>query len=220
MDDNFEKYMDENRSAFEKGGPSPELWQNLKDKLTEHHTAKRNTKKIWMARWMAAAILLLIAGTAAIVFIPRKPQNLVVRQDEKVTPPVAEKPAPPFKDSVTITQGTAVEKPRRGEAHNSDALPDDDHALQYYQASVKQKEQQLDKLLGSMPELEKDFKHALNDLDLITNELKAALPRSIDKEKIIKGIIKNLQMQESILNSQLQLLKDIQNNNTDDKVHS
>lgn len=219
MENNFENYIDKNRGGFEQGAPSADVWQGLKNKLEEHHAEKRRVKKIALGRWTAAAAFIIVAGAAAIFYIKANPQKPIA-QGNKIVPPVIAQHQLAGRDSEMRKDEAGKEQVPQPNLRNSYVQEDTPNSIKFYQASIKQKEQQVDKLLGDMPALDKDFRHALNDLNEIIEHLQSSLPQSIDKEKIIKVIIKNLQMQEAILDSQLQALKDLQNSNAHENLHS
>ncbi|HWB25032.1 MAG TPA: hypothetical protein VG738_06110 [Chitinophagaceae bacterium] len=218
MENNFEKYVDDNRAAFEKGAPAPAVWQNIKAGVEACHAKKRQAKKVMMMRWAAAAILLLAAGGAA-VFFPHR-QKAVIAVQDKNKPQQYVKPLPANKDSLTVKQPAeeiAGAHTLQNDVPARTTSDEYNHSILYYEAVVKTKEQQVDKLLAGVPELNKEFKRAIDDLDAIIKQLEVTLPQSVDKEKILQGIIKNLQMQESVLNSQLEALKSLQKNADEQK---
>ena len=215
MENEFEEYVDDNRAAFEKGTPPPRVWQHLESGLAAYHANKQHKKMVWM-RWAAAAMLLLVAGAAVMLFPHGRLGTTVLQDNNSQQQGVKQLPA--NRDSLAINRQPAAET---GTAQNvtprNNAQDDYSRSITYYQAAVKLKEQQVSKLLAAAPELNRDFKKAIDDLDEIVRQLQASLPESINKEKILQGIIKNLQMQENVLNSQLEVLKTLQNNSADEQ---
>ncbi|HVX52663.1 MAG TPA: hypothetical protein VHB48_21055, partial [Chitinophagaceae bacterium] len=110
MENNFEKLFEANRGAFEKEEPEAGIWHNLSGKLQEYHTAKQRQQKLWMTKWVAAAILLLMAGAAALIFIPGKRQNAIAQQDKKNIIPPAGMQQPVEEDTGATKDKTVMEK--------------------------------------------------------------------------------------------------------------
>ncbi len=215
MENDFEKYIDDNRGKLEKGAPPPEIWQRLKEQLIEHHNEKPGAAKPWM-KWVVAASLLLLAGAASLLFITRQARTttLGVSQGQQTAATNTTRRS----DSSVTENYAAIDTPIE-KAHPVEV--DYSQSIVNYQAAVKTKEKQIIVLQKTDPELYKDFKKAIDDLDEIVADLQARVPGSIDKERILRSIIENLQMQETILNSQLQVLKNIQppNNHAGKKTY-
>ena len=67
MENEFEKYLQQNRDHFGKGSPSPQVWEQLKRGLEDHHRRRARVVRMRRIGWgIAASILLCIAVTLMI----------------------------------------------------------------------------------------------------------------------------------------------------------
>lgn len=75
MQESLDRFIKQNRDAFEAQVPSPELWERIAERSPEVHKARRK-QLFWVVRRVAAAAILLM-GAAAVVqlFFSKSPVN-------------------------------------------------------------------------------------------------------------------------------------------------
>ncbi len=82
----------------------------------------------------------------------------------------------------------------------------------HYASLIELKRSELEELKTRQPELYKEFAGEINKMDSSYQKLKETLPVSPDREKTIKAMIKNLQLQIQVLNQQLNIIEQIKQN--------
>jgi len=60
--DNLEKFINENREAFDEYAPSPKVWENVEHKISPQST---NRNKVTSLRWITAVAASIIVGIVA-----------------------------------------------------------------------------------------------------------------------------------------------------------
>lgn len=207
MENGFEEYLRDNRERFEKGGPSPELWQNIEQALISRQQKKAHIVRMRLVGWAAAAGLILGIGIA----------YLAMRKDEPIVPIVKNQPEikkvppavlPAKKDTLYAEEPMPVRKRKPLPERTQPATTEPYQSIDYYARLVAQREQQFKQLRSVDPGLYNESKKAVAELNVTYNQLQSQLNNSINRQKVIEMMIQNLQMQETILNNQLQLIHD------------
>src|ERR1700744_6700591 len=75
MENEFEKYLQQNREQFEQGSPSPRVWEKLQRGLVEHKARRHRVIRMRRIGWSIAASILICIGITVIMF---KNQNQVL----------------------------------------------------------------------------------------------------------------------------------------------
>lgn len=88
LHDNLEKYIIENREAFDEEIPSLKVWANIDKSLG--HKAVRRLDGWQISRIAAAVVLLLVCGAAAGIWATRSGNNAPVAKLSEVSPEYAE----------------------------------------------------------------------------------------------------------------------------------
>jgi len=216
MESGFEKYIKQNKPGFEKGAPSPKVWQQLQTQLAAHHHKKARVVKMRRIGLGIAASLLFIAIGILFFKTGRQPGKIVNSS-------IAMSPKQPVAgtgqanaDSLKITkqqsitaQAGDVKKDRTFELTGTEY----GQSINYYTRIVENEQKQVQQLRIIDPDIYKQSQDAIDGLNTIYDQLKSQLNRSIDQQKVIELMIKNLQMQERVLNNQLQLIREMQLNN-------
>lgn len=212
MEKEFEKYLAQNRDKLETGGPSPRVWQNLEAELIQRNqkTARIiKMRRIWLS---AAASLLLLIGLGALLF---KKDKSVIRAAKTInikTNTDTAKTTPQLLVN-TVKPGKAIQKKEDGDFDLTDK--EYRQTIYYYTRLVEIRQRQIGRIQNADPELYKESRTAIEELDAVYSRLKTQLPNSINQEKVLESMIENLQMQEKILNNQLQLIRELQSNKND-----
>lgn len=178
--DNLERFVRDNREAFDAHEPPDALWARLDEKLGPapaksespfqeiHRTPARSS---WFrTNWQVAASIavLLMAGTFLYVN-----QRYGVSQQPEL----------------------AVASP----AYAKEVV--------YYTQLIDEKRTELHQLSETNPALYEEFSTDLTRLERNYQTLKAELPQNPNQETLIQAMIQNLQLQINLLNEQLRVIQ-------------
>ncbi len=201
MENEFEKYLQQNKDRFEKGSPSPRLWEKLKSGLEDHHQRRARVVRMRRIGWGIAASILLCIGVTLVIF---KNKGRVNRD--------ANTRNTTHRDSVIDMQKITAQKIAADSTERIAGVTDDKtrQSLYHYTRLIETRQKEMATLRQIDPGLYAKSQKALTDLDEVYNRLKKQLPQSVDQQKILKSLIENLKMQEQILTNQLQLLEELQ----------
>jgi len=208
MENEFEKYLQQNRDRFENGSPTPRVWEKLQRDLVDHQARRHRVIRIRRISWSIAASILLCIAATLIIF---KNKNQV--SSNAITQNAA------HRDSIIDRQKIVAQKIALDRAERIAGVTDDKtrQSLYHYTQLIETRQKEMATLRQINPELYAKSQKALTDLDVVYNRLKKQLPKSVDQQKILQSLIQNLKMQEQILNNQLQLLEELQTpDNTSD----
>ncbi|SHL18755.1 hypothetical protein SAMN05444266_102362 [Chitinophaga jiangningensis] len=67
MSDNFEQFIQQNRTAFEQSGPSPRVWEALEKELGQQK--KGRVVSMLSSNWFKAAVIALLIINAGVLFL-------------------------------------------------------------------------------------------------------------------------------------------------------
>ncbi len=187
--DNLERFVRDNREAFDDREPPNGLWQKVEQGLDQqsaqtdsnpnapfrqiHKQASRSTNRpIGLLDWRVAAsiTLLLLAGG----FWYANHRYGVTHQPEVVA-----------------------------------ASPTHAKAVVEYTRLIDGKRDELRQLTEGNPALYQEFAQDLDRLERSYQSLKAALPTNPNQEVLIQAMIQNLQLQIDLLNEQLRVIERI-----------
>ncbi|MDB5087039.1 MAG: hypothetical protein JWR09_1033 [Mucilaginibacter sp.] len=201
MENEFEKYLQQNKDRFETDSPSPRVWEKLERDLVEQQGRRQRLIRMQRISWgIAASILLCIGVTIAILKTrSQATRTTIVRNASQ-------------RDSMIDNQKLMAQKMELDSVERVAGVTDDKtrQSLYHYTKLIETRQKELATLRQVDPELYARSQKALIDLDVVYSCLKKQLPQSIDQQKILKSLIQNLKMQEQILNNQLQLLEELQ----------
>lgn len=196
----LEKFIRDNRDAFEQDGPSAGLWERIADQLPDQPASEKTatpfqavhrqptqyggtryghtwTRSYWT--WAASIALLLLAGSLWWVndrYAPTKQADVVA-----FSPTYAKEVA-------------------------------------QYASLIDAKRSELKQLTESNPELYGEFAQDLNRLEASYKGLKKELPNTPNQEVLIQAMIQNLQLQIDLLNEQLRVIQRIKQQTTNEPV--
>lgn len=216
MENEFEKYLQQNRDLFEKGSPSPRVWEKLQRDLIEHQAHKHRV--IWMRRiaWSIAACILLAIGATLFIF---KNKDQASKNKNQVNQGLVVHYAKP--DDRIDQQKILAEKIAQDSALKIKMAGVTDfktqQSLYFYTHWIETRQKEMATLRQVDPELYARSQKVLTDLNQVYSRLQKQLPGSPDQQKVLQALIQNLKMQEQILSNQLQLLEELQNSTADEK---
>ena len=208
MENEFEKYLQQNRDRFENGSPSPRVWEKLQRDIVEHQGRRHRVIRMRRISWSIAASILLCIGITVALLKNKSQVNRNAITDNAS-----------HGDSVIDRQKIMAAKMELDGAERVAGVTDGKtrESLYHYTKLIETRQKEMAALRQVDPDLYARSQKALTDLDVVYNRLKKQLPKSIDQQKILKSLIQNLKMQEQILNNQLQLLEELQNTTVDEK---
>lgn len=182
---NLERFIRDNREAFDHMEPSPALWDKIGETVGEARP-QTNTRVISMsrARWAVAATLFLaLAGTLGYVLFNKNTEEVRSSQvavREKTVDPLVSQIDPQY--AKLVSQFTEV---------------------------IETKQSELKKIEKDDPELYRKFSGDIHKLDSAYHVLRGTLNANPNTEQLLQAMISNLQMQIDLLNQQLTVIKKI-----------
>ena len=216
MENEFEKYLEQNRDRFEKDGPPAQLWKNIEQGLIAHQQKRARVVRMRLVGWSAAAGIILGIGITYMAMRKDEPKATVAKNQ-----PATKKAAPvvmPAKQDDTLYAEKPAPMPRKLPARRPVAAPGigSDQSIDYYSSLVAQRQQQFKQLQALDPGLYNESQKVIAALNTGYRQLQSQLNGSINRKKVMEMMIGNLQMQERILANQLQLIHDAEQKNGGD----
>jgi hypothetical protein len=201
MEDNLQRFVKQQRAAFDTEEAPVGLWSRIETRLPQRK-GKSVIKMFWL-KAAAAAIVLFLAGTGVYYLVKKDRSETAARTKPGTDDTLAKEPGPD-------TNGIAELAP--------------DLAGQVYQFAsiIETKKTELRRTAGEQPELFERFEEDLHQLDSSYQVLKDGLAVSPDREALLQALIVNLEMQLDVLNRQLNAIRDIKNskNNSNEKFEN
>ena len=189
MNNNFERFIQQNRKEFDTEQPSENVW----DKIEQTIPVKKEAKRFSMndiIKWSAAAAVLFIALTSVyFLYINKKDSHETLELTGPKNEPGYSKP-----DELN---GIAPE-----------------YAVQFkrFNETIEAQQEELRKATSDQPSLYKQFEEDLKVLDSSFIALKNQAEHTPNRDVLIKAMIQNLQLQAELLGRQLLIMKDIKGN--------
>ena len=187
---NLERFVRDNREAFDQMEPSPALWDKIGASLGDQaRPNKTRVVRMSRVRWAVAATLLLaLAGTLGYMFfISRQTTQEIVKaeiQGQKtenvVEDPLVQQIDPQY--AKLVSQFTEV---------------------------IESKQSELRKIEKDDPALYQKFSGDIHKLDSAYHVLRGTLNANPNTEQLLQAMISNLQLQIDLLNQQLTVIKKI-----------
>jgi len=201
MENEFEKYLQQNREQFEQGSPSPRVWEKLQRDLVERGARRHRVIRMRRIGWSIAASILIGIGITAIMFKNKNqvPNNTIANNRS-------------HQDSMIDRQKITAQKLALDSTEHIAGVTDGKtrQSLYRYTQLIETRQKEMATLRQVDPELYARSQKALTDLNEVYSRLKKQLPHSVDQQKILQSLIQNLKMQEQILSNQLLLIQGTQ----------
>jgi uncharacterized membrane protein YdfJ with MMPL/SSD domain len=187
----LEKFINENRNAFDDDIPSDKIWQGVETAMAKKNKSKLVSMPSKFKWGMAASVIVLV--TAGIFL---KMQQTPV----------------PAKGMVKITDTTSSSELA---TLSLEDLPE----MNQFAKLIALKQDELKKISMEQPELYQKFTKDINQLDSTYTILQKQLSIAPNRELLIEAMIRNLQLQLQVLNQQLNIINQIKNskNNSHEK---
>lgn len=184
---NLERFVRDNREAFDQMEPSPALWDKIGASLGDQSRPnKTRVVRMSRVRWAVAATLLLaLAGTLGYMFFNQQSEEVRRAQFAGREQPVVEDPLVQQIDpqyAKLVSQFTEV---------------------------IESKQSELRKIEKDDPALYQKFSGDIHKLDSAYHVLRGTLNANPNTEQLLQAMISNLQLQIDLLNQQLTVIKKI-----------
>jgi len=219
MSKRLEDFVKDNREDFDKFEPGPVVWHNIQQELKKGKSEKKGILiSMKTIRWSAAAAIIILLGAGAYFFWQTKtnPAGPEIAGAAKKQP-ANNLPAPVNDSNHNTAPANGTEPAERPITTNDDtqlASADKDHyndEMNTYAHLIELKQTEIKRITKDEPLLYQQFAGDINKLDSAFHTLKKQLPANPNREQLLEAMIKNLQLQEALLNRQLQIIKQIKN---------
>jgi len=194
MSNRLEKFVHDNRDAFDNDEPRPQLWRNLQQDLAETKKDERIFHLSFLRWTTAAAVVIMIVG----MFYYMNRNSI-----ETTNPTIA------GRNPVAATQATPDQV-------LNELDPTYAQQVVHFTQLIELKQNELKQIEKEHPELYKQFVRDINKLDSSYQALKLELPRNANRELLLEAMIQNLKLQSDLLNQQLLIIQKINQSNSKD----
>jgi hypothetical protein len=192
MNNRFEKFVQDNREAFDADEPRPQLWKNLQEDLGESQKDERVFHLNFLRWTAAAAVLVMVVGM--FYYASRTSVATTIAKHEN--------------GNSTVTPDQVVKE------------LDPNYAQEVYHFTqlIELKQNELKQIEKEHPELYHQFVRDINKLDSSYQALKLELPGNANRELLLEAMIQNLKLQSELLNQQLSIIKQINQKNKNENT--
>jgi len=216
MSSPLEKFILENRSAFDADMPDPRVWEKINERMSPIDSKKEVTlRSLPIKRWLSVAAVFVL-GLSAVWYYTRyqiKPKTDIVEKK-----PAKIEPSNHLTTPVQVIDSPAViakvDRYPQGndgttEQHPDPAVTGKNKEMYYYTKLIELKHEELKTLEKDEPLLYRQFSGDVQKLDSVYHSLKNQLPDNSNREQVIEAMISNLQLQIGLLNKQLDIIKQL-----------
>ena len=146
MENEFEKYLEQNRERFEKDGPSAQVWKNIEQGLIARQQRKARVVRLRLVGWSVAAGLMLGVGIAYLAMRKNDPKESIAHHHPEI-----KRAAPvvlPAKQADTLYAEKHFLSPKKHTMQHTLPIVADEtrQSIGYYTSLVTQREQQFKQL--------------------------------------------------------------------------
>ncbi len=189
---NLERFVRDNREAFDNMEPSSALWDKIGEAIGEEKKTTTRVVRMSWARWAVAATLFLaLAGTIS---------YQLFRQQASSDLPIAQ---------TTDTPKSQVAAPEAIDPLVNQIDPQYAKLVSQFTEVIETKQSQLKQMEKDDPELYKQFAGDIQKLDSSYHVLRSTLNANPNTEQLLQAMISNLQMQIDLLNQQLTIIQKV-----------
>jgi cytoskeletal protein RodZ len=230
MNSRLEQFVRDHREEFDTEEPDAKVWDAIQQDMKFVDPTKKKLAPVvrfYRTRWsVAAAVLLLIAGTTWYFSTRQKGNNLPAVASGN-TPPATQQPTQPSTRPTSPAQAATqpADSSKAPDIHSlATTSPNDNKAtdnnspemnsemneeMYHYAKIVEIKHKELKTIEKDEPLLYRQFSSDVNKLDSVYHGLQHQLPNNSNREQILEAMIQNLQLQMELLNHQLDIIKQI-----------
>lgn len=189
---NLERFVRDNREAFDHMQPSPALWDKIGEAIGEQKKTTTRVVRMSWARWAVAATLFLaLAGTLTYQLF-WKPQTgnipLANRNDTPASQIITPETVDPIVNQIDPQYAKLVSQ---------------------FTEVIDAKQAELKQIEKDDPELYQKFAGDIQKLDSSYHVLRSTLNANPNTEQLLQAMISNLQMQIELLNQQLNIIQKV-----------
>jgi len=188
MSNRLEKFIQDNREAFDSDEPRQQLWRNLQEQIGESKKDERVLHLNFLRWTAAAAVAIMVLGM--FLYVHHTPDIPTVADVDKPVGPVTP-------DQVL-----------------NELNPSYAQEVYHFTQLIELKQNELKQIEKEHPELYHQFVRDINKLDSSYQALKMELPRNANRELLLEAMIQNLKLQSNLLNQQLFIIKKINESNS------
>ncbi|GAB3565339.1 hypothetical protein GCM10027578_12490 [Spirosoma luteolum] len=191
--DNLERFVRDNREAFDHCEPPDSLWDRIDQRLGDAPAARPETP-------------------APVTPDPARPFVTVHRSPAPATRWLTDWRVAAAVALLLLAAGGLYLNQQYGVAHQPEmvaANPGYAKAVVQYTELIDQKQQELRQMTQDNPALYQEFSSDLSRLERSYQSLKADLPQNPNQETLLQAMIQNLQIQIDLLNEQLRVIQRI-----------
>jgi len=218
MSSPLEKFILENRSAFDDDAPDPRVWEKIADRVDLKESKKVvPVRSLSLKRWLSVAAVIVFLGSTLIIYYSRRQTNTqagiaeikpakIEPSNHAVVPAQVDTPS-----AITKTENNPESEGKTNplEKHPDPAVTEESKEMYYYAKLIELKHEELKALEKDEPLLYRQFSADVQKLDSVYHTLKTQLPNNSNREQVIEAMISNLQLQIGLLNKQLDIIKQI-----------
>jgi hypothetical protein len=217
MSSPLEKFILENRSAFDADTPDPRVLEKVNKRMDPIDSKKEAPlRSLTFKRWLSVAAAVFVLGLSAVWYYTRHqikpPTDIADKKPGKIESPSHQTLPVPVIDSPPVIAKVdpySQEKASPAEQHPDPAVTGESKEMYYYTKLIELKHEELKTLEKDEPLLYRQFSGDVQKLDSVYHSLKTQLPDNSNREQVIEAMISNLQLQIGLLNKQLDIIKQI-----------
>jgi hypothetical protein len=187
MSNRLEKFIQDNREAFDSEEPRQQVWRDLQAKVAENKKDDR-IFHLGFLRWTAAAAIVIMLVGMFYYVTQNDGKNNIASQDNQGSPATA--------DQVVKELNPSYAK-----------------EVYHFTQLIELKQSELKQIEKEHPELYQQFVKDINRLDSSYQALKTELPKNANRELLLEAMIQNLKLQTELLNQQLSIIKTLNQKN-------
>lgn len=186
MSKDLERFVRDNRSAFDTERPTGKVWEEIQKELkpSGQKPPVRRLRMVWLA---AAAVMFAVSATLLYMN---------------------------FNTGNGATDISGENTGTRSNGYIAAIDPAYAAQVNRFTAVIDEKQAELKTLQNDNPNLYEKFSSDIQKLDSTYGLLKNQLPVNPNKEELLQAMIWNLQLQINLLNQQLDIIQKIKNSNS------
>jgi ribosomal protein S6 len=189
---NLERFVRDNREAFDNMQPSPALWDKIGESIGEPKKSTTRVVRMSWARWAVAATLFLALAGILSYQLFWKPQGSDIQLADRNDTPATKIATPETIDPVVNQIDPQYAK-----------------LVSQFTEVIGAKQAELKQIEKDDPELYKKFAGDIQKLDSSYHVLRSTLNANPNTEQLLQAMISNLQMQIELLNQQLSIIQKV-----------
>ena len=191
MSNKLEKFIHDNREAFDSDEPRPQLWKKLRSELQDKKKDDRVFHLSFLRWTAAAAVVIMLVGMFYYINRQQTPQ------------------------SVAGIDTTTTNDSQQPDAFLTQMDPAFAKQVYHFTQLIELKRNELKQIEKEQPVLYGQFVNDVRRLDSSYQALRAELPANPDPEVLLEAMIQNLRLQADLLNQQLTIIKEIKQSKKD-----